>query len=213
MFMQTVIMFFARGMNFGDLSLAINDLFVYLPAQLIPALAQSLTDKQFLPTEQKGWGYRAAKCNAEDNPFLVAGANQKGLIYNQDPEMPRTPWVEQAYWSGALDPSLGQSVSFPSAPQLKLRIEVLLWNDLREARYSTVYIFGRVRCDSNITGTRDSSPRFAQPVPVGEAEAPGEAPLRSNESKFSAGLNLLFFSVLVFSPAGNLVRGSGLNPI
>ena len=31
-------------------------------------------------------------------------------------------------------------------------------------------------------------------------------PLRSNEP------DLVFFSVLVFSPAGNLVRGSGLNP-
>ena len=41
----------------------------------------------------------------------------------------------------------------------------------------------------------------------------GERPLRSNESKFSPRLNLLFFSDLVLSPAGNLVRGSGLNPI
>ena len=124
-FMQTVVMSFARGMTHGDLSLPINDLFVYLPVQLIPALAQSILDHHFQPTDLKeGWGYRTAKGDAEDNPFLVAGAYRKEMIYNNEPPTPDTPWTERAYASRALDPSIGQSMSFPSSPQLKLRLEV-----------------------------------------------------------------------------------------
>ena len=69
-FMQTVIMSFVRGMTHGEQTLPINDLFVYLPVQLLPALVQSILDHQFQPAELKsGWGYRTSKGGAEDNPF------------------------------------------------------------------------------------------------------------------------------------------------
>ena len=135
-FMQTVIMSFARGMTHGEQTLPINDLLAYFPVQLLPALVQSITDHQFQPAElQSGWGYRTNKGGAEDNPFLVAGAYSKEMTYNNDPQMPNTPWAERAYVWRALDPSLDQSMSFPSFPQLRLRLEVPLWHDLREARY------------------------------------------------------------------------------
>ena len=135
-FLQTVIMSFVRGMTHGEQALPINDLFVYLPVQVLPALVQSIIDHQYQPTELKsGWGYRANEGRAEDNPFLLVGAYRKEMQYNNDPQMPRTPWAERAYVSRALDPSLGQSMSFPSLPQQKLRLEVPLWTDLTEARY------------------------------------------------------------------------------
>ena len=41
-FMQTVIMSFVRGMEHGDQTLPINDLFVYLPVQILPALVTAM---------------------------------------------------------------------------------------------------------------------------------------------------------------------------
>ena len=153
-------MSFARGMTHGEQTLPINDLFVYFPAQLLPALVQSVTDHQFQPAGLKsGWGYRTNKGGAEDNPFLAAGAYSKEMTYNNDPQMPNTPWAERAYVWRALDPSLGQSMSFPSSPQLRLRLEVPLWHDLRQARYPPPDTPPGVSdAESSITGTREPSP-------------------------------------------------------
>ena len=187
-FVQTVIMSFVRGMTHGEQTLPINDLFVYLPVQLLPALVQSILDHQFQPAELKsGWGYRTSKGGAEDNPFLVAGAYWKEMTYNNDPQMPDMPWTERAYASRALDPSLGQSMSFPSFPQLKLCLEVPLWTDLSEARYppSDTHL-GESDADSGITGTREPSPMYAQPVPVGGADVQAQSEEGSTEEKDAA---------------------------
>ena len=187
-FMQTVIMSFVRGMTHGEQTLPINDLFVYLPVQLLPALVQSILDHQFQPAELKsGWGYRTSKGGAEDNPFLVAGAYWKEMTYNNDPQMPDTPWAERAYASRALDPSLGQSMSFPSFPQLKLRLEVPLWTDLSEAKDPPSDTpSGESDADSGITGTREPSPIYAQPVPVGGAEVQAQSEEESTEEEDAA---------------------------
>ena len=130
--MQTVIMSFVRGMTHGEQILPINDLFVYLPVQLLPALVESIGQRGFDRAEVKsGWGYRPRKEGAEDNPLLVAGVYSKEMAYGNEPQMPETTWAERAYIYRALDPSLGQSMSFPSLPQLKLRLEVPLWWTLR----------------------------------------------------------------------------------
>ena len=46
-FMQIVIVSLVRGMTHGEQTLPINDLFVYLPVQPLPALVQSILDHQF----------------------------------------------------------------------------------------------------------------------------------------------------------------------
>ena len=57
-FMQTVIMSFVRGLTHGEQTLPINDLFVYLPVQLLPALVESILHHGFDRAEVKsGWGY------------------------------------------------------------------------------------------------------------------------------------------------------------
>ena len=119
--MQTVIMSFVRGMTHGEQILPINDLFVYLPVQLLPALVESIGKRGFDRAEVKsGWGCRPRKEGAEDNPLLVAGVYSKEVAYNNEPQMPDTTWAERAYIYGALDPSLGQSMSFPPAAQVAL---------------------------------------------------------------------------------------------
>ena len=134
-FMQTVIMSFARGMTHGEQTLPINDLFAYLPVQILPALVKSILHHGFQRAEVKsGWGYRTRKEGAEDDPLLVVGVYSKEMAYGNEPQMPAATWAERAYTWRALDPSLGQSMSFPSFPQLKLRLEVPLWMDLAEAR-------------------------------------------------------------------------------
>ena len=61
----------------------------------------------------------------------------------------------------ALDPSLGQSMSFPSFPQLKLRLEVPLWMDLAEARRPPMDTrLDESDADSGVTGAREHM--FAQ---------------------------------------------------
>ena len=47
-------------------------------------------------------------------PLLVAGVYSKEVAYDNHSQMPDTSWAERAYTCGALDPSLGQSMSFPS---------------------------------------------------------------------------------------------------
>ena len=84
--------------------------------------------------------------------------------------MSDTSWAERAYTCGALDPSLGQSTSFPSLLQLKLRIEVPLWRDFADARHPSVGPSEESDIDSDVTGAKELSPRYAQPVPVGAAE-------------------------------------------
>ena len=74
---------------------------------------------------------------------------------------------------GALDPSLGQSMSFPSLLQLRLPIEVPLWRDLADAKRSPANpLSAESDTDSDATGSKERSPRYAQPVPVGAAEPP-----------------------------------------
>ena len=90
-FMQTVIMSFVRGMEHGDQTLPINDLFVYLPVQILPALVTAMEQQGFTQAEVKGgWGYRPRKQGAEDNPLLVAGVYNKEIAYDRYPRMPDT---------------------------------------------------------------------------------------------------------------------------
>ena len=171
-FMQTVVMSFVRGMTHGEQTLPINDLFVYFPVQLLPALVESILHHDFQRAEVKsGWGYRTRKEGAEDNPLLVVGVYSKEMAYGTDPPMPIATWAERAYTYRALDPSLGQSMSFPTNSQLKLRLEVPLWMDLAETKQPTMDTCpDESDTDSGITGEREPSPRYAQPVPVGVAD-------------------------------------------
>ena len=134
-FMQTVVMSFVRGMEYGDQTLPINDLFVYFPVQLVPSLVTAMEQHCFASVEvEGGCGYRPRKQGEEDNPLLVVGVYYKEIIYDRYPRMPDTSWAARAYTSGAIDPSLGQAMSFPSLLQLKLRIEVPLWRNVVEAK-------------------------------------------------------------------------------
>ena len=86
-FMQTVIMSFVRGMEHGDQTLPTNDLFVYLPVQILPALVKAIGQQGFTEAEVKsGWGYRPRKDGAEDNPLLVAGVYSKEVAYDHYPD-------------------------------------------------------------------------------------------------------------------------------
>ena len=71
-FMQTVVMSFVRGMEFGDQTLPINDLFVFFPVQLMPALVAAMEQQRFASVGVKGrCGYRPRGQEEEDNPLLV----------------------------------------------------------------------------------------------------------------------------------------------
>ena len=172
-FMQTVIMSFVRGMEHGEQTLPTNDLFVYLPVQILPDLVVAMERQGFTPAEVKGgYGYRPKEEGAEDNPLLVVGVHTKEIAYDRYPRMPDTSWAERAYSSGALDPSLGQAFSFPSLLQLRLRIEVPLWRDLATARHPAADLPAEEDSASDATGSAERSPRLALPVPVGLAEPP-----------------------------------------
>ena len=119
-----------------------------------------------------GYGYRPKEEGAEDNPLLVVGVRTKEIAYDRYPRMPDTSWAERAYSCGALDPSLGQAISFPSILQLRLRIEVPLWRDLAAARHPSADLPAEEDSASDATGSAERSPRFALPVPVGIAEPP-----------------------------------------
>ena len=68
-FMQTVIMSFVRGMEYGEQTLPTNDLFVYLPVQILPDLVVAMERQGFRPAQVKGgYGYRPKEEGAEDNP-------------------------------------------------------------------------------------------------------------------------------------------------
>ena len=67
-------MSFVRGMEYGEQTLPINDLFVYFPVQLVPALVTAMEQQRFASVEVKGGcGYRPRKQGEEDNPLLVVG--------------------------------------------------------------------------------------------------------------------------------------------
>ena len=172
-FMRTVLMSFVRGMEYGEQTLPTNDLFIYLPVQILPDLVVAMERQGYTPAEVKGgYGYRPKEEEAEDNPLLVVGVHAKDIIYDRYPRMPDTSWAERAYSSGALDPSLGQAFSFPSLLQLRLRIEVPLWRDLTTAKHPNVDPSAEEDSDSDATGSADRSPKLALPVPVGLAEPP-----------------------------------------
>ena len=170
-FMRTVIMSFVRGMEHGEQMLPTNDLFVYLPVQILPDLVSAMEQQGFKPAEVKGgYGYRPKEDGAEDNPLIVVGVHTKDIAYDRYPRMPTTSWAERAYPSGALDPSLGQAFSFPSLLQLRMRIEVPVWRDLATARNPTADLPAEEDSASEATGSAERSPRFALPVPVGMVE-------------------------------------------
>ena len=91
-FMQTVIMSFVRGMEYGDQTLPINDLFVDFPVQLVPALVTAMEQQRFTPVGVKGGcGYRPRKQGEEDNPLLVVGVYNKEIAYDRYPECRTRP--------------------------------------------------------------------------------------------------------------------------
>ena len=170
-FMRTVIMSFVRGMEYGEQMLPTNDLFVYLPVQILPDLVTAMEQQGFKPAEVKGGsGYRPKEEGAEDNPLIVVGVHTKDIAYDRYPRMPTTSWAERAYSSGALDPSLGQAFAFPSLLQLRMRIEVPAWRDLATARNPTADLPAEEDSASEDTGSAERSPRLALPVPVGMVE-------------------------------------------
>ena len=58
-FMQTVIMSFVGGMEYGEQTLPTNDLFVYLPVQILPDLVVAMERQGFTPAQVKGgYGHR-----------------------------------------------------------------------------------------------------------------------------------------------------------
>ena len=121
-FMRTVLMSFVRGMEHGEQTLPTNDLFIYLPVQILSDLVVAMEQQGFTPAEVKGsYGYRPKEEDAEDNSLLVVGVHTKDIVYDQYPRMLDTSWAERAYFSGALAPSLGQAFSFPSAVQAAYR--------------------------------------------------------------------------------------------
>ena len=170
-FMRTVVMSFVRGMEYGEQTLPTNDLFVYLPVQILPDLVTAMEQQGFKPAEVKGGsGFRPKEEGAEDNPLIVVGVHTKDIAYSRCPRTPTTSWAERAYSSGALDPSLGQAFAFPSLLQLRMRIEVPVWRDLATARNPTVDLPAEEDSASEDTGSAELSPRLALPVPVGTVE-------------------------------------------
>ena len=86
-FMRTVLMSFVRGMEHGEQTLPTNDLFVYLPVQILPDLVVAMERQGFTPAEVKGgYGYRPKEEDAEDNPLLVVGVHTKALFMTGTPE-------------------------------------------------------------------------------------------------------------------------------
>ena len=84
--MRTVIMSFVREMECGEQTLPTNDLFVYLPVQILPDLVTAMEQQGFKPAEVKGGsGYRPKKEGAEDNPLIVVGVHTKDTVYDRYP--------------------------------------------------------------------------------------------------------------------------------
>ena len=198
-FMRTVIMSFVRGMEHGEQMLPTNDLFVYLPVQILPDLVTAMEQQGFKPAEVKGgYGYRPKEEGAEDNPLIVVGVHTKDIAYDRYPRMPTTSWAERAYSSGALDPSLGQAFSFPSLLQLRLRIEVPVWRDLATARNPTADLPAEEDSASEATGSAERSPRLALPVPVGMVETQADEADEATEDE-----------AMIAEPSYAFVKGYG----
>ena len=47
--MRTVVMSFVRGMEYGEQTLPTNDLFVYLPVQILPDLVTAMEQRASSP--------------------------------------------------------------------------------------------------------------------------------------------------------------------
>ena len=76
--MRTVIMSFVREMEYGEQTLPTNDLFVYLPVQILPDLVTAMEQQGFKPAEVKGGsGNRPKEEGTEDNPLIVVGVHTK----------------------------------------------------------------------------------------------------------------------------------------
>ena len=87
-FMRTVLMSFVRGMEHGEQTLPTNDLFVYLPVQILSDLVVAMEQQGFTPAEVKGgYGYRPKEEDAEDNPLLVVGVHTKDIVYDRYPRI------------------------------------------------------------------------------------------------------------------------------
>ena len=158
--MQTVIMSFARGMIHGQQELPINDMYVYFPVQVLQSLVQSIGQNHFRPaTLDAGLGYRTTKDQLQDNPYLVVGAYRKTIAYEGEPAMPDTQWAARAFGSEALDPTLGQSMAFPSSARMLLRIEVPLWSDVATAKHPPPKTnANESEAESSRTGTQERLP-------------------------------------------------------
>ena len=94
--MRAVLMSFVRGMEHGEQTLPTNDLFVYLPVQILPDLVVAMERQGFTPAEVKGgYGYRPKEEDAEDNPLLVVGVwwecTPKTLFMTGTPECRTRP--------------------------------------------------------------------------------------------------------------------------
>lgn len=112
--------------------------YVYFPAQILQSLIQSIENNQFRTADlNNGLGYRTTKDHLDDNPNLVVGAYRKTFNYAGNPGMSDTQWAARAFESRAMDPSLGQSMAFPTAAKMLLRIEVPLWPDVKVAKHPT----------------------------------------------------------------------------
>ena len=79
----------------------------------------------------EGCGYRPRKQGEEDDPLLVVGVKTRKSHVTATPAAGHVLGGKSMYL-GAIDPSLGQAISFPSLLQLKLRIEVPLWRNVAE---------------------------------------------------------------------------------
>ena len=160
-------MSFARALIHGQQELPINDTYVYFPVQVLQSLVNSISQNHYEPVKPVGGlGYRMTRDQRSDNPYLVVGAYRKTLAYEGEPALPDTFWAARAYESGALDPTLGQSMSFPSSAKMTLRTEVPLWSDVAAARHLPPQKDAdESDADSSITGTQEQTPRLAEPVP------------------------------------------------
>ena len=79
-------MSFVRGMEYGEQMLPTNDLFVYLPVQILPDLVTAMEQQGFKPAEVKGGsGYRPKEEGAENNPLIGWECTPKTLLMIDTP--------------------------------------------------------------------------------------------------------------------------------
>ena len=91
-FMRTVIMSFVRGMEHGEQTLPTNDLFVYLPVQILPDLVVAMERQGFTPAEVKGvMGIGQKKRMLRTTPCSWWECTLKTLFMTGTPECRRRP--------------------------------------------------------------------------------------------------------------------------